>query len=259
MGDPQAISSGCTLALAMSEQYLFPRPLREGVIHSRPNRFIMLATVDGEEQRLHCPVTGSIGGLRFQETPCLAAISDEKGRSTQGTVEAISLDPVTARKKRWIGIDQMRANDYVDFYLRRSLLRKMTGEVHEVRREVRVGDSRLDFLVNGSTYLEVKTMLHMLAPNWMEQLVSGKLSSTARTVRHFGAITDHAAGGRGILLLCFLYDAKPFHPPEPGPKASAVREAAEAATERGMENWQLNLEVSPEGVAFLDLFPLELF
>ncbi|MEI6797120.1 MAG: DNA/RNA nuclease SfsA [Methanomassiliicoccales archaeon] len=243
----------------MAEQYRFPQPLHEGVIHSRPNRFIMLANVNGEERKLHCPATGSIGGLKFRETPCLASLSDDKERSTQGTVEAISLNPPSDQMKHWIGIDQMRANDYVDFYLRRSLLKKMTGEVHGIQREVRVEGSRLDFLINGSTYLEVKTPLHMLDPKYADHQVSGELTSFGRTMRHFGAVGDHAAAGGGILLLCFLYDAKRFRVPETTQRTAAIKEAAEAATRQGMENWQVNFEVDREGVRLLDLFRLDLF
>lgn len=242
----------------MAEQYRFPRPLQEGVIHSRPNRFIMLATVAGEERKLHCPATGSIGGLKFRETPCLVALSDDKERSTRGTVEAISLDPPSAQKKHWVGIDQMRANDYVDFYLRRSLLKKMTGEVHQVQREVRVEGSRLDFLLNDNMYLEVKTPLHQLDPNWTEHRITGELTSFGRTMRHFGSVGAHAAAGRGILLMCFLYDARRFRVPKTTERNAVIKEAANAATRQGMESWQANFEIDHMGVRLLDLFPLDL-
>lgn len=34
----------------------FAPPLREGVIRSRPNRFIMMVDVGGRLERCHCPV-----------------------------------------------------------------------------------------------------------------------------------------------------------------------------------------------------------
>ena len=45
-----------TVLDASTQPFLFPEPLREGVIHARPNRFIMDVDFgDGAPVRCHCP------------------------------------------------------------------------------------------------------------------------------------------------------------------------------------------------------------
>ncbi|MEI6850117.1 MAG: DNA/RNA nuclease SfsA, partial [archaeon] len=48
-------------------KYLFKEPLKEGVIKSRPNRFIMLVLIDGKLEKCHCPSTGRIGNIKFED------------------------------------------------------------------------------------------------------------------------------------------------------------------------------------------------
>ena len=68
--------------------YLFKEPLIEGTIKSRPNRFIMNVLVDGKVEKSHCPSTGRIGNLKFEEIPCLLSRSHSPDRKTKYTVEA---------------------------------------------------------------------------------------------------------------------------------------------------------------------------
>ncbi len=100
----------------MKKKLRFPLPLVEGLIMSRPNRFIMEVELDGELYKCHCPSTGRIGSIRFEGIPCLLSRASTP-RKTPYTVEAISLDPPDARRKQWIGINQTRANDFVAFFL----------------------------------------------------------------------------------------------------------------------------------------------
>jgi sugar fermentation stimulation protein A len=100
----------------MGKKFLFEEPLVEGLIKSRPNRFIMLVEVNGKVVKCHCPATGRIGGIKFKDVPCLLSKAKNKKRKTLYTVEAISLDKPEAKKKSWIGINQNAANKYVEFF-----------------------------------------------------------------------------------------------------------------------------------------------
>lgn len=246
----------------MPTKLMFPRRLVQGTVTSRPNRFIMMVDIGGEVLRCHCPVTGRIGGLVFDEIPCLVAMASGPGRTTAGTVEAISLDPVEKRKKSWIGIDQTRANDYVDFFLRSGSMGGMIGDVDEVVREVRLGSSRIDFLVNGRDYIEVKTLLFDLPCEGHPSCRARHhpLTHFDRMIRHFGDISGSVAkGSRAVLLLCYLYDAKSFEVPAPTKRSGRIVRAARKATSKGMEHWQLNLGMDDEGVEFIKCFELGLF
>jgi len=84
----------------------FRSKLIEGIIKSRPNRFIMNVQLTGNSESVmcHCPVTGKIGTwngyINFEDISCLISEAvDSSKRKTKYTVEAISLDPITKKKK----------------------------------------------------------------------------------------------------------------------------------------------------------------
>jgi sugar fermentation stimulation protein A len=251
-----------SLVRAMIPKYRFPQALLEGVVKSRPNRFIMNVDLEDRVVKSHCPVTGRIGNLVFDQIPCLLSENDSPDRKTRFTVEAVSLDPIDKKDKSWIGINQTKANDYVDHFIRAGALSAMLRDVGEVEREVKQGDSRIDFLVNRTVFVEVKTPLFDLPCEGHPSCRAshGPLLSFDRMIRHFGDVSRTIAKGRrGILLLCYLYDAKPFQVPMPNPRSVRIQKAARAAGSRGLEHWQLNLHIDEHGVEFVRCFKLELF
>jgi sugar fermentation stimulation protein A len=243
-------------------RYLFEEPLREGLIKSRPNRFIMNVTVDGKLEKCHCPSTGRIGNLIFEDIPCLLSKSKNAERKTKYTVEAFSLDPVRKANKSWIGINQTKANEYVEFFLRSGLLRPMTGKIKTVKREVALGKSRIDFLVNGKDYLEVKTPLMLIPTEGHKNYKENKAPFTSfdRMIRHFDDVSGSISGdSRAIFLLCNIYDAKPFVVPKSEIADPKIIRAARRAARRGLENWQINLRIKKDGIDLIDCFRLKLF
>lgn len=55
----------------MNNDFVFEEPLLEGVILKRRNRFIMEVEYDGTVYDCHCPTTGRIGNIVFEDIPCL--------------------------------------------------------------------------------------------------------------------------------------------------------------------------------------------
>lgn len=245
-----------------ANRYMFGRVLVEGIIVSRPNRFIMNVAVEGETRRCHCPTTGRIGDIRFNNIPCLVEKSDDPKRSTWGTVEAVSLDPTGKTEKMWIGIDQGRANAIVSFFIESGQMTDMLGKVKTVKREVKVGGSRIDFLINDDTLLEIKTPLHMLKVEGYPEHSSTKgFTSFNRMMRHVTEISEHIPEGkRGIVLLCHLFDAPRFQIPQANGKlAEDMQAAVRRASAKGVENWQANFKMDQTGVTLLDYYKLDLF
>jgi sugar fermentation stimulation protein A len=242
-------------------KYPFEKKLGEGIIRSRPNRFIMEVEAGGRLLRCHCPSTGRIGSLRFSGIPCLLSRSGKPGRKTPCTVEAISLDPPEKRGKRWIGINQVAANRYVEFFLVRGKLARMVGGGETARRERRLGRSRIDFAV-GDTYIEVKTLLMDLdtGSHPMHRASMPRFVSFGRLIKHFGDLSKALRkGSRAIVLLCYLYDARPFRVPEHEGHPLPIERAARRARNTGLETWQINLVVDREGVRLAKCFPLRMF
>jgi len=232
-------------------KYLFESPLIEGIIKSRPNRFVMFVKIGGKIERCHCPSTGSIGGIKFENIPCLLSRATGE-RKTKYTVEAIKIHG------QWVGINQTNANRYIEFFLKKNLVRKMV-DVTDLKREQTVGDSRIDFLINSHTYLEVKTPLKDLYFK-KNPLLDEKSVDFQRLVRHFDDLTKRLKkGSRAIVLLCFIYDARRFNPPNPRGNESKIVGAAKKASNAGLENWQINLRIDRKGVELEKLFRLNMF
>ena len=238
------------------KKYKFKKRLIEGIIKSRPNRFIMVVDVNGKKQKCYCPSTGRIGSIEFEDIPCLLSKSDNLKRKMPYTVEAFSLDPISKRRKSWIGINQVQVNRYVEHFLRTGQLPRMVGKVETVETEVTLGESRLDFLVDGKNYVEVKTLLRMIPTKGHPKHRDVPIAFTGydRLIKHFGDIVRKTGkGSRAIIVLCHTYDARRFTVPEVE-GVDEIANAAKKAQKKGMENWQINLKVDSEGVAFIKYF-----
>lgn len=229
--------------------YTFPQTLVEGLIKSRPNRFLMNVEINGILHLCHCPATGTIGNVVFRDIPCL--LSPAVGeRKTSHTVEAVNLN-----SGGWIGINQGAVNRYIEHFLRtRRFPFAFEGEV---KREVKLGLSRLDFCV-GSSYIEVKTPLIELPCGPGIELRPPKgLTSFDRLVKHLGDLADSLGGGqRALMLVCFVYDAPLFNPLQRGENIPEIIESVARAMARGLEMWQVNMELSPEGVSLKKCFDI---
>jgi len=230
-------------------KYLFEKKLVRGLIKSRPNRFIMMVEMDGKIEKCHCPSTGRIGNIEFKDVPCLLSESKSKIRKTKYTVEA-----VYPEKNLCVGINQTKANGYINFFLQHNLLKKMIN-VKTIKREVGLNNSRIDFLLNDNCFLEVKTLLiHM---PFGSKKPPNKFTSLERLIRHFTDISNQLKKGqRAIVLLCYLYNAKKFEPPKV--PAKKVTQAVDRAVKKGVENWQINLKIDDKGVSLIDYFKLDL-
>jgi sugar fermentation stimulation protein A len=226
-----------------------PLDLSVGELICRPNRFVFEGKVGGCVQRWHCPVTGSIGLIKdFCGVPCLFTPAlGCVGRATQGTVEAISLNGGSD----WIGINQNRINGWIERFLRKNALPHMIDCVEScVRREVKVGDSRLDLVVEGEerrTFLELKTPTRdlLLFPG-ARFTRPPSASYFDRGLRHFRALAELAKlGHRTIVALCFMYDAQLFTSPVRDRWNAKIIDTISEANACGVENWQINLKISP--------------
>jgi len=232
--------------------FKFQEPLQEGVVVSRPNRFIMMVRIGGWTVRCHCPTTGRLGDAAISNVPCLVSRSRTRARKTEATVEAISLRPVTEGES-WIGINQTAANRYVEHFLRTDQLARMASG--QVRREVRLGNSRIDFLV-GETYVEVKTPLISLPmAEGIRRVKHARFDSFDRLIKHMGDLgSDLRKGKRAVIVLCYLYNAAPFRRPPIDERNAPIVLAAEEARRRGVERWQVNLSLTREGVKLVKYF-----
>ena len=236
-----------------NSQICFSEPLTRAVIVARRNRFVIDVEIDGALVACHCPTTGRIGNLVLDDLACLLSQSTSSSRATPYTVEAISVDPPDTPAPTWIGINQNAANRFVECALHHGLLPEIVI-ANTVRREQVLGKSRLDFLINDDTYVEVKSPLQNLQVDLGDHVRTRPhtaFDSTDRMVKHLDELARSlAAHQRAILLLCFLYDNPGFEV-LPSQHHAAVKRRVTQAIRRGVELWQVNFEIDETGVRVL--------
>lgn len=207
---------------------------------------------DGMPVRCHCPAVSRIGGLDLTGRPCLVSDSRNPKRKMPLTVEAFSLARPEDASKSWIGINQNASNRYVEHFLRAGALEAITGPIDALRREVRLNDSRIDFLVNENQYLEVKTPLVQIqtpVPTYVPRLPETPFSSTDRVIRHLrGLAASLKENRRAVILYCLYYDNEGFRYYR-GTTYEKVMAAVSEVRAAGVELWQADFRITPEEVA----------
>lgn len=246
----------------MSAAYQFADPLVEGVILRRPNRFLMEVLIQGKQELCHCPCTGRISNLNFEQIPCLVSVAAvQSQRKTNYTVEAISLNDPDAVTKHWIGINQNKANRYIEYFLQTHQLNRIIDCQHPILREQVLGDSKLDFLVDNN-YLEVKTPLMILplpddfvTNRHLKAKPESRFTAYDRFVKHLhqlsASLQDHQ---QAFLLLFYMFDALPFIPPVSNADNPVMTTVLEAR-KHGVEMWQINAHFSATEVRLTDYYP----
>jgi sugar fermentation stimulation protein A len=237
--------------------FIFETPLIEGVICRRRNRFIMEVEVDGVIYDCHCPTTGRIGDIVLSNVPCLLSLSNNLSRKTLYTVEAISVDLPSNANKSWIGINQNAANRYVEHFIKSGQLSGMVNNGEAIKREQKVGNSKLDFLV-GNTYIEVKTPLTRLQIEVKEHIETkegSSFTSFERFIKHIGELAHSLnENDKAILLVCFIYDSSKYMGLSGGKYSSYIRNSVQSSINQGVEVWQVNFKITPTEVNLIRYF-----
>ena len=235
-------------------KFKFNTPLTEGKIIKRNSQFTLDVEIEGTIEKVHCPTTGRIGNIDLKNVAGLLSKSDNPKRKTKYTLEAISVSNLNRKNKTWIGINQIASNKYIELFLKNHLLDEMLPEYNEIKREVTLGKSKLDFLV-GNTYLEVKTPLQTLQIEYDTDIKTKKVSSfssTDRFVKHINELADSLENNeKAILLNTFQYDNPGYEILNPSTNYSEVSENVDRCIEKGLEIWQANMKIDHEGVELL--------
>ena len=238
------------------KEYVFDKELKEAVIIKRNSQFTMNVLIDGKEEKCHCPATTRIGDVDVAGLHCLVSKSDDPKRKLKFTVEAVSMDDPDEPEKNWVGINLILSNRIIEFLLNTHQLEEMVSGYEEVKREVFLGVSKLDFLV-GNTYLEVKTPLTTVDVKYGAKVKTKKVtpfSSTDRMVKHVkelaGSLRDHE---RAILLTVHQYEPTEIKPHLHSTHYEEVSSVMCEAVGKGVECWNVDLKFSSGGVKLLGI------
>lgn len=220
--------------------------LVEGRFRSRPNRFLVLAEVEGQVAPCHLPNPGRLRELLVDGAAVLLEPRSAGSRKTPYDLVAARKDGVL------VSLDTRLPNRTVASLLRAGTLPGL-GTWYQVRPEVPLGRSRVDFLLRGdagSYYLEVKSVT----------LVEGGTAlfpdaPTERGRRHLEELASALAPRvrAGVLFLVQRPDAHRFRPHEA--RDPAFARALRAVHAAGVEVHAVRSRF--DGRSLVDLAPIQ--
>jgi len=227
-----------------------PTPLLRGTLLKRYKRFLAdVELEDGRRVTAHTPNTGSMQQCAVPGHTVLLSESDNPKRKLAYTLELIRVDG------SWVDTHTLRANRVVEEALRAGGLEGLAG--FRVQPEYRFGDSRIDFLLDGSdeqVLVEVKNVTLCCQPG----IACFPDAVTTRGQKHLRELMAAVAQGYRAVILFLVQRAEAvgFAPadaidPEYG---RLLREAIAA----GVEPLACQTETSPDEVRIVRTLPLKL-
>ena len=227
--------------------YYFDQPLMRGIMLKRKSQFTAVVKLDGEELIAHIPMTNRIGDVENKDLPCLLSYHDDPKRKLKYDIEAVLLSD----DDNWVGINQILSNRLVEHFFREHELDEIAANYDAIQREVKLGDSKLDFKV-GDTFLEVKTPLTTINVKYgaaIKTLPPKPFSSTDRMVKHVnelaGSLQEHE---RAIFLQVYQYRITERKARLRSTHYEEVSRTIREAAEKGVEFWEVQMDFRPEGV-----------
>ncbi len=232
----------------------FERPLLRARLIRRHKRFLAdVEMAEGARMTVHCPNTGAMLGCQAPRSRIWLSESDKPSRKYRHTWEIVE-----TREGTKVGINTMRSNALVDEALEEGLLEELRGYLAR-RREVRVADGRLDFLLTGhprdaDCFVEVKNVT---------AAVDGGVAVfpdavSIRATRHLESLTERVAEGfRAALVFCVQRNdvdkVLPADSIDP-----AYGKALRRAHAGGVEIYAVKAKVSPQQIALQERVAVEL-
>lgn len=170
----------------------FATPLVPGRLIRRYMRFLADVTLsDGRIVKAHCPNPGSMMGLKDPGLRVWLEPNDNPKKKLDWGWRLAQLDDT------YVGIDTNAANRIVHEALIADQIPELRG-LGDIRPEVKYGqNSRIDFLLGGTTYVEVKSVTLSRRPG----LAEFPDSVTARGAKHLKELSDMVAQGHRAVLL----------------------------------------------------------
>ncbi len=125
--------------------------LGAGRFIERPNRFLVVIKTLKNERRCHLRDPGRLSELMRPNAPIVFMERKSRDRKTDCEVLLVWSGSV------WVVVNSGLHNDLAEEAIRANLISELSG-FHRIRREIRYGDSRIDFLLEGdkNILLEVK-------------------------------------------------------------------------------------------------------
>lgn len=168
-----------------------------GVFLERPNRFLGIVNLGGKSVCAHVADPGRLAELLLPGARVCVLPTEGPQRSTTHTVV---LARASTAPGVWVCVDSLMANRLAEHALTRGLVWGLGGR-WAVRREVRVGHSRFDFMLSRgkrTVLVEVKSVT--LARGSTALFPDAPTARGARHLRELAALA--CRGGETAVLFC---------------------------------------------------------
>lgn len=208
--------------------------IKKGIFRARPNRFIAVVEVDGVDTVCHVKNTGRCKELLVAGCTVVLAAGDNPNRKTPYDVIAVY------KGDRLINMDSQAPNAVAAAYLRQRF------PCGEIRREVRYGESRLDFAVTDGDerwLIEVKGCT--LERDNVGYFPDAPTERGVKHLRHLiGAVEEgYKAAVLFVIQMEGIAAIRPNDDTHP-----AFGEALRQAAANGVEIWAVDCTVTPDSL-----------
>lgn len=220
-----------------------------GNIINRENRFLANVRINGQVERVYVPNTGRCKELFVPNARVLLSKAEENSnRKTKYSLVHVE------KNGRWINIDSQSPNRLVEEYLQHFPYLPGIGKVLSYKREVKQGNSRLDFAVSGSQksgFIEVKGVTlerdgHAYFPD----------APTSRGSKHVRELIDIKKQGQEAFVF-FVIQMKGVHTFTPNwPMDPDFSQKLQLAQELGVEILAMDTKIEKEKMVLDKLIPI---
>ncbi len=232
----------------------FRPELKNGTFLRRYKRFLADIKIGAEIVTVHCANTGSMKNCLVENSPCWLYDSKNAKRKYLYTWEI-----ATTVTGHLAGINTLRANGLVAEALKNNVIEELCG-YSRVRPEVKHGDSRFDFMLNGharsveNCFVEVKSVTFGLEGG----LGVFPDAKSDRALKHVNELVKlKASGNRAVMLFCVQHNGieqvMPADDIDP-----RYGEALRSAHEKGVEIIAYRAEVSSTEIIITSKIPVVL-
>lgn len=172
-------------------------PTEKATFIKRPNRFVVVCKLNGKTIKAFLPNPGRLWELLLPGAVLYLEKSPRPERKLPYTVVAIE------REGRPVMAHTHRTNDLVEHLIRKGMIPGLEG-TEMIKREIRHGNSRFDFLLKKGEeeiYLEVKS-----CTLFGEQVAMFPDAVTARGKKHveeLAEMKDRGKSGAVVFLICW--------------------------------------------------------
>jgi sugar fermentation stimulation protein A len=220
----------------------FDPPLIRARLLRRYKRFLAdVRLEDGSEVTVHCANPGSMLEVCEPGRPVLLSRSSNEKRKLPHTWELIRL------VRSWVGVNTARTNAFVAEAIRQNRIAELEG-YPTLRREVVVGDSRIDFLLEGAGRPECLVEVKNVTLSDGNGTAVFPDSVTLRGQKHLLELMESASRGRRAVMFFWINrgDCGSFRPADDIDPAYGrlLREARD----QGVEILAYRAKVTPKQV-----------